>query len=165
MFLIYLPYLLLFFPHQDNNLTLGSKATDEKCCGRNPRLSRCSRSSCQPQLGLSRGLSTGRWQHCRGGSWLASKAARAGAAGGDLSWVLLGDGAGDEGCKYYWRTWQGPEAWLTGSNKKGMFLCVLDGLSTTDRIARASTAHPICAAGLQLVVVRLQGLSFSACWL
>lgn len=53
-----------------------------------------------------------------------------------------------------------------GSNKKGMFLCVLDGLSTTDRIAGASPAHPISGAGLQLVVapavVRLQGLSFRA---
>lgn len=118
------PIYWLFF--QDNKLALGNKATRQKCCGRNPGAVQPIQMF-QEQLsgsagaGLSRGVSTCRQQHCLDGSWLASKAARAGG-GSDLSCILLRDRAEDRGCKYYWRTWHGPKAWLTGSNMKGM-LC------------------------------------------
>lgn len=73
--------------------------------------------------GWAEGSAQAGWQHCLDGSWLASKAARAGGAG-DFSCILLIDGAWDRGCKYYCWNWHGPKVWLTGPNKTGMFLWV-----------------------------------------
>lgn len=124
-------WLIFLFFSQESKLALGNKATRVKCYDRNPNAVQPIQMF-QEQLSASAGAEQ-RAQHRQVTAllrWILAGQQSCQQSFQSRGWwwylgcILLRDGAGDRGCKYYWRTWHGPKVWLTGSNKKGMFLCV-----------------------------------------